>query len=213
MTSYADRNAYIRDIFAPETPELKKIRSSLTHKNDQIIIEPEDGKTLQLLIKMIGAKKIIEIGTLAGYSTLWIADALPSDGKVITLEKELARAKMARENLSTHPNIEVIEGDALQTLPTLCAKGPFDFIFIDADKIHYLDYLDWAEKNIRKGGLIVGDNTLLFDAVWNEKTPDNVRSTALHAMRTFNQRLADPAKYASILIPTAEGMTIGLKLF
>jgi predicted O-methyltransferase YrrM len=84
-------------------------------------------------------------------------------------------------------------------------------IFIDADKINYLNYLDWAEENIRPGGLIIGDNTLLFDAVFQEKLPKGIVEAARQAMRTFNQRLAEPDKYHSIMLPTKEGMTIAIK--
>lgn len=213
MPAYPDKNAYIRDLFASETPALKKIRDSITDKNDQIIIDPEEGKLLQMLARMIGAVTIVEIGALAGYSTLWMAGALPPGGSITTIEKDPRRAAMARANLAPYKNITLHEGAAMDVLPTLQPAAPFDMVFIDADKLNYLHYLDWAEKNIRKGGLIVGDNTLLFDAVWSDKIPDNVRQTALAAMRAFNQRLSDPEKYTSILLPTAEGMTIAVKNF
>lgn len=209
---YIDRFDYIRHLFAPETPALKNIRERTTDKNDQISILPEEGKILQLLIRLAGIKTIVEIGTLSGYSTQWMADALPPDGHIYTFEKDLKRAATAKENLH-HPKITLVTGDALETLPTISAKAPFDMVFIDADKLHYTDYLDWAEKHIRKGGLIVGDNTLLFDAVWREALPDRIRQTALLAMRNFNLRLANPAKYTSILLPTAEGMTVAVKNF
>ncbi|MCE9507949.1 MAG: O-methyltransferase [Alphaproteobacteria bacterium] len=210
---YQDRLDYIRHLFAPETPQLKAVRESTTDKNDQISIHPEEGKLLQLLIKLAGVRTVVEIGTLSGYSALWMAEALPADGHVYTCEKDATRAARAATNLKHHPKITLMTGDALESLRSLESKSPFDMIFIDADKLHYLHYLDWAEKHIRKGGLIVGDNTLLFDAVWREALPDRVRQTALQAMRAFNQRLADPQKYTGILLPTAEGMTIALKNF
>ncbi len=210
--AHKDRLDYIRQLFALETPQLKAIRESTTDKNDQIGINPEEGKLLQLLIRLAKVKTIVEVGTLSGYSTQWMADALPEDGHIYTFEKDKKRAAMAKGNLHSS-KITLVTGDALETLSSISAKAPFDMIFIDADKLHYLHYLDWAEKHIRKGGLIVGDNTLLFDAVWREALPDRVRQTALQAMREFNQRLADPAKYASLLLPTAEGMTIAVKNF
>jgi predicted O-methyltransferase YrrM len=209
---YQDRLDYIRHLFAPETPQLKAVRESTADKNDQISIHPEEGKLLQLLIRLADVRTVVEIGTLSGYSTLWMADALPDDGHIYTFEKDTTRAARAATNLR-HPKITLITGDALETLHSLHPKSPFDMIFIDADKLHYLHYLDWAEKHIRKGGLIVGDNTLLFDAVWREALPDRIRQTALQAMREFNRRLADPDKYTSILLPTTEGMTIARKEF
>jgi predicted O-methyltransferase YrrM len=209
---YHDRLDYIRKTFAPETQQIRTVRENTTDKNDQISIYPEEGKLLQLLIRLTGAKTIVEIGTLSGYSTLWMADALPEDGHIYTFEKDPVRAARASVNLC-HPQITLHNGDAMKALRAIEPKGPFDMIFIDADKLHYLDYLDWAEKHIRRGGLIVADNTLLFDSVWREVLPDRIRQTTLQMMQDFNRRLADPEKYTSILLPTAEGMTIALKKF
>ena len=210
---YQDRLDYIRHLFAPETPQLKAIHETTTGKNDQISIHPEEGKLLQLLIRLAGIRTVVEVGTLSGYSALWMADALPDGGQVYTCEKDAIRAARAAANLKNHPKVTLMTGDALETLRSIEPKAPFDMVFIDADKLHYLDYLDWAEKHIRKGGLIVGDNTLLFAAVWREALPDRIRQTALQAMREFNRRLADPGKYTAVLLPTAEGMTIALKNF
>lgn len=209
---YKDRLDYIRRLFAPETAALQDIRARTTDKNDQISIYPEEGKLLQFLIKTAGIKTIVEIGALTGYSASWMAGALPPDGHIYSFEKDEKRAALFLENIR-HPQITLITGDALTKLPSIEDKAPFDMIFIDADKLHYLEYLNWAEKHIRKGGLIVGDNTLLFDAVWHDTPTERVRPAALNAMRSFNQRLADPEKYTSILLPTAEGLTIALKNF
>lgn len=213
MTHYPDRLSYIRDLFAPENDAQHNARISLTGDNDKISIYAEEGKLLQLLIRLAQVKTIVEVGTLGGYAALWMAAALPVDGHLYTIEKDSARAALAKKNISTAGNMTLLEGDARKILAGLSAKAPFDMIFIDADKLNYLHYLDWAEKNIRKGGLIIGDNTLLFDAVWMKDLPPRVRQTALQAMRDFNKRLADPARYHGILLPTQEGMTIAQKLF
>lgn len=210
-TPYKNRLDYIRSIFAPETAALKKARESGGVENDRIAIHSEEGKFLQFLIHAIQAKTVVEIGTLHGYSALWMAEALPEDGKIITIEKDEARAKTAHDNTAHNPKIRLMQGNALNILPTL--QGVFDMVFIDADKVNYLHYLDWAEKNIRKGGLIVGDNTLLFDAVWKDEPIERVRDTARAAMRAFNRRLADPEKYTGIMLPTHEGLTVAVKLF
>ena len=107
--------------------------------------------------------------------------------------------------------IELRVGDALESLAEL--EGPFDMIFIDADKLNYMNYLNWAEKNIRKGGLIVGDNTFLFGAVYAAEPVDRVRKTAFDAMTAFNARLGDDRYYTGILLPTPEGMTVAIKNF
>ena len=209
---FKDRLDYIRQLFAPESAGAAKARQSITEDNDRIIIYPEEGQFLQLLIRLSGAKKIVEIGTLAGYSTTWMAEALPTDGHIYTIEKDDKRAELAQQNLPAE-KVTLLRGDALSVLETLNDKAPFDLVFIDADKLNYLHYLDWAEKHVKKGGLIIGDNTFLFDAVWQQDMPPRVRETARQAMRDFNLRLADPAKYHGIMLPTEEGITVGLKLF
>ena len=206
---FKDRMDYIRQLFASENDAQKSAFASLTAENDRIAIYPEEGKLLQLLIRMINASKIVEIGTLGGYSALWMAEALPEDGVLYTLEKDPARAALSRKNTAHDPRIQLIEGDAMKTLATL--RGPVYLVFIDADKLHYNDYLDWAEQNVRTGGLIIGDNTMLFDAVWHDEPVERVRPTAREALRQFNKRLADPAKYHGIMLPTTEGLTIAIK--
>jgi predicted O-methyltransferase YrrM len=202
---------YIRTLFAPETPAMQHARDAMTDPNDQISVMAEEGKLLQLLIRMNNIRRIVEIGTLGGYAALWMADALQDGGEIITIEKDSARASRAALNTAHDPRIRLLTGDAKDILPTL--SGSFDMVFIDADKISYPHYLDWAEAHVRTGGLIIGDNSLLFDSVWHDQPVERVRPTARDAMRTFNRRLADPARYQSILLPTGEGMTIGLKLF
>lgn len=207
------RMDYIRALFGTENDAQKAARASLDGANDGISIYPEEARLLQLLIRLAGVKTIVEIGTLGGYSALSMAAALPPGGKIWTLEKDPARAALARSNIASESRITLIEGDARQSLTQLSAQAPFDMVFIDADKLNYAHYLDWAETHVRRGGLVVGDNSLLFDAVWMQDRPPRVRDTALTAMRDFNRRLSDPQKYCGILLPTAEGMTIAQKLF
>ncbi|MDP2205792.1 MAG: O-methyltransferase [Alphaproteobacteria bacterium] len=210
---FDSREDYIRALFGRETAAQKSARESLTGAHDGISLHAEEARTLQLLIRLGDIRMIVEIGTLGGYSALAMAAALPDDGRLWTLEKDPARAALARSNTAAEKRIKIIEGDARETLRTLESQAPFDMIFIDADKLNYAYYLDWAETHVRKGGLIVGDNTLLFDAVWMQERPPRVRDSALQAMRDFNRRLADPDKYLGTLLPTAEGMTIAQKLF
>lgn len=213
MTVYTDRLDYIRRLFATETPQMQAARMAATAEaQDNISLHPEEGKVLQMLAQMTGAGKIVEIGTFYGYSALWLAGALGDGGHLWTLEKDAARATRAREFIGGRPDITLVEGDALQSLADLSPQGPFDMVFIDADKISYAAYLDWAEAHVRTGGLIVGDNTFLFDAVWKDGPVERVRETARQSMRDFNRRLADPARYRSIMLPTVEGLTIAQKI-
>ena len=142
-----------------------------------IDVSPAQGKLLNLLVRMSGAKRILEIGTLGGYSTIWLARALPPGGKVVTLELEPHHADVARDNLKTAELSELVDlrvGPALETLAALSAEGtaPFDFIFIDADKPNNRHYLSWAVRLSRPGTVIVCDNVIRDGAVLNEDGSD-----------------------------------------
>lgn len=215
-SQYKDRRDYVRQTFAQEPKAMQNIRAAMKNPDDQINVPPEDGRLLQLLVRLVNAKKIVEIGTLGGYSSTWMAQAMPKGGKIWTCEYEDRRADIAEKHFRKYAKgkkIEIVRGNAHENLPKLSKHGPFDMVFIDADKVSYSKYLDWAEKNVRKGGLIVGDNTYLFEAVWKEKPVERVRQTALFAMLDFNKRLANPKKYQSMLLNTGQGMTVAMKLF
>jgi predicted O-methyltransferase YrrM len=130
-------------------------------------VSPPQGALLELLARAVGARAILEIGTLAGYSTLWLARALPPDGRLVTLEADPHHAAVARANLAGAA--EVIEGPALETLPGL--SGPFDLIFIDADKRSNAEYLSWAVRLSRPGTLIVADNVVRDGALLDGDDP------------------------------------------
>ncbi len=206
---------YIRKLYAPEDALLTEINAALAAMNKTIQVGAEEGKLLQFLIKTNNIKTIVEIGTLGGYSAIWMARGLPEDGHIYTLERESRHAALARDFFAksdVKDRITLLEGDALETLEQLSAKGPFDMVFIDADKISYDVYLDWAEANVRKGGLIVADNTLLFGAAVEDSPPENVAPTTWKNMRRFNERLAAPNKYYGLIIPTQEGLSVFIKL-
>lgn len=140
-----------------------------------IDVAPNQGKLLNLLAKMVGAKRILEIGTLGGYSTLWLARALPDDGKVITLEYEAHHAEIAAQNIrraGLESKVSIRVGAALDTLPTLADAAPFDMIFIDADKRNNPAYLEWAIQYSRSGTLIIGDNVVRNGRVADGDTSD-----------------------------------------
>jgi predicted O-methyltransferase YrrM len=139
-------------------------------------VSPPQGALLELLARLVGARAILEIGTLAGYSTLWLARALPPGGRLVTLEADPRHAEVARANLAGIA--EVIAGPALDTLPTL--SGPFDLVFIDADKRSNAEYLAWALRLSRPGTLIVADNVIrdgaLVDAGSDDPSVAGVRA-------------------------------------
>ncbi|WP_224364333.1 O-methyltransferase [Hyalangium versicolor] len=133
-----------------------------------INVAPNQGKLLHLLVRMIGAKRILEVGTLGGYSTIWLARALPPEGRVITLEYEPRHAEVAHKNLARaglSGQVEVQVGRAIDLLPKLEPAAPFDFVFIDADKPSNPDYFAWALKLTRPGSVIVVDNVVRSGAV------------------------------------------------
>lgn len=205
---------YIRETFAPEDAALANVGSHLSPEESRMQIGADEGKILNSLVAMTGAKKIVEIGVLAGYSAIWMARALPEDGRLYALEKNHTRIKPISANFKAcgvADKIELIQGDALENLPKLEEKGPFDIVFIDADKGNYCNYLDWAEKNVRKGGLIIGDNAFLFGAVYGEKVRD-INPDTVEVMKLFNKRLADPARYNAMMIPTIEGLVVAVKI-
>ena len=150
-----------------------------------IQVSPSQGKLLQLLAQAQGARRILEVGTLGGYSTLWLARALPTGGTLVTLEFDPKHADVARRNMERaglSGTVEVITGDAKQTLPRLEAegRGPFDFIFIDADKSGYPEYFKWALRLSAPGSLIIADNVVRGGAVADAASKDaNVQGVRL----------------------------------
>ncbi|MEY2393103.1 O-methyltransferase [Wolbachia endosymbiont of Tettigetta isshikii] len=205
--------SYIRDLFAKE---YKKIEGyCIFEEKKRIQISAEEGKLLSLFIKIHKVKSIVEIGTLYGYSSICMAKALPECGHIYTIENNPEHLNIAKKNFSAFNlsnKITLIEGNALEKLNELSTKAPFDMMFIDADKGGYHKYLDWAELYIKQDGLIVADNTLLFNTVFLESPQKEVSKKSWQAMREFNRRLSDEEKYYSMLIPTDEGMTVALKL-
>ncbi|AIL65691.1 Putative O-methyltransferase [Rickettsiales bacterium Ac37b] len=208
---------YIKNLFAKEDELLLKIDNNIKKFDLPIHISPEEGKLLYLLLSIIQARKVIEVGTLAGYSTIWIARALIDGGEVHTIEHDQKRQILAEQtfrNFRGNSKIILHKKSAKEALKELSGEAPFDAIFIDADKVNYPKYLDWAEENLRYRGLIIGDNTLLSGSVYGDRQYDKrISNTAKEAIHEFNLRLADEKKYISILLPSQDGITIALKIF
>ncbi|MGO9438108.1 MAG: O-methyltransferase [Terracidiphilus sp.] len=168
-----------------------------------IDVTPLQGKFLELLVRLAGARRVLEIGTLGGYSTLWLARALPQDGKVITLELEPRHADIARTNLHNGgvlDRVDIRVGPAAESLQALVASGaaPFDFIFIDADKAGYPDYLDWSLKLSRPGTLIVADNVVRDGKVTEPDNPD----PNIQGVRRFTDLIAAEPRLSTTVIQT-----------
>jgi predicted O-methyltransferase YrrM len=193
---------YISDLFEDQDSCLAAAEQSIAEANiPSISISANQGKFLQLLARLTNAKKILEIGTLAGYSTIWLARALPQNGRLITLEYEQLHAEVAQKNIARAGLDRIVDirvGKGLDLLPQLEAEGagPFDMIFIDADKPPYKEYFDWALKLSRPGTLIVADNVIREGKVLEEKSSDEMVS----GVKRFNEALAaNPAVTATII--------------
>lgn len=182
---------------AYETPEKAGVPA--------IQLGPSEAKWLGIMLRLIHARKVIEIGTLVGYSTIHLARALPFDGHVWTFESESRHASLARENIrdaKLSSRVSIFVGAALDMLPSLESYGPFDAVFIDADKINYEHYGRWAARNLRSGGLLLGDNAFLFGNLLDD-------SLEAKAMRRFHQEVAQ--HFDSVCVPTPDGMLVGIK--
>lgn len=207
---------YVSEVFGLDDPDLIEVRKQLEQQELSFMaISPLEGRILQFLIKAFALRHVVEVGTLFGYSAMCMAKVLPDQGKVITVEKNPAHHAVAKNLFQSSrcaTKIEALCGDGMPILNSIEARGPFDMVFIDANKAGYVDYLNWAEKNVRSGGLIVGDNTFLFGALWGASDDREAGPSQIRGMKEFNSRLADPTRYNSILIPTHEGLTIAQKL-
>ena len=188
---------YITELYLPPDPALDAaLEESLAEGLPPINVSPPQGKLLYLLARLIQARSILEVGTLGGYSTIWLARALPSEGRLVTLERDPHHADVARTNIARAGLSEAVElrvGPALDTLPQLAqeGRGPFDLVFIDADKGGYPDYLQWSLKLTRQGSLIVADNVVRDGAVLDESTmdPDVKGVRRFHEMLVAEQGL------------------------
>lgn len=169
---------YLAELLLPSDPVLEDVlRAAVEAGLPPINVAPNQGKLLAILAQTLGARRILEIGTLGAYSTIWLARALPAGGSLITLEADPKHAEVARANIERAGLSEVVEvrlGPALDTLPLLDAEGgaPFDLVFIDADKQNSAPYFDWALKLTRSGSLIIVDNVVRDGEVADPNTTD-----------------------------------------
>ncbi|HTB76426.1 MAG TPA: O-methyltransferase [Polyangiaceae bacterium] len=195
---------YITSLLVPSDPALDAALASSTAAGlPAINVAPNQGKLLHLLARIHGARSILEVGTLGGYSTIWLARALPPGGKVITLEAdrkhaEVARANLARANLAGVVDVRV--GAALDTLPQIAREGlgPFDLFFIDADKANIPHYFKWALDLSRPGSVIIVDNVVRGGAVLDASSADpNVQG-----VRHFNELVAAERRVSATAIQT-----------
>jgi predicted O-methyltransferase YrrM len=214
---WAGVDAYYNGLLVGNDPALDAaLADSAAAGLPSIHVSPSQGKLLHLLARACGARTILEIGTLGGYSTIWLARALPAGGRLVTLEAEPRHAAVARGNIARAGLADIVDlrlGAAQDTLPRLAAeaRGPFDLIFIDADKQGYPGYLAWALKLSRRGTLILADNVVRKGAVID---PSSTDPTVL-GVRRMNELLAAEPRLSATVVQTVgskgyDGLVIAL---
>ncbi len=207
-----DINSYVEALYAPPDEALEAaLRDSREAGLPEISVSPSEGKLLQLLAEIAGARRILEIGTLGGYSAIHFARALPDGGTMLSLELDERHAEVARENIERaglSRKVEVRVGDARELLAAMVEDGvePFDLTFIDADKEGYPEYLEFALRLSRPGTLILADNTIRGGSVLDPKD-ESARAT-----REFNERMARDPRLSSIVLPLIRERIDGLTI-
>jgi predicted O-methyltransferase YrrM len=195
---------YITDLLVqPDAALDAALRDSAAAGLPSINVSPAQGKLLHLMARMRGARSVLEVGTLGGYSTIWLARALPADGRLVTLEIDARHAEVARGNIARAGLSGVVDlrlGPALETLPKLAAerRGPFDLFFIDADKPSNPDYFGWALKLSRRGSVIIVDNVIRDGKVIDADSTD----ASVQGVRRLNELLAAEKRVSATTIQT-----------
>jgi predicted O-methyltransferase YrrM len=200
---------YIGALYAHDDALLNALREEADRAGlPPISITPRAGRVLQVLLRASGARRVLEIGTLGGYSAIWMARAMGDDGEILTLEIDSAHAEFARRYLDRAglaDRVTVRVGRALDLLPALDGEQ-FDAVFIDADKEPMPTYLDWALRLTRKGGMIFADN-----ALWAGRVADpEVNDTATAAVREFNRRLSTDPRIEATVLPVGDGLAVAV---
>ena len=208
---------YINSLVVPSDPALDAaVEASAKAELPAIAVTPNQGKLLHILARLVSARRILEIGTLGGYSTIWLARTLPADGRLFTLEIDPKHAEVARKNVERAglgKKVELRLGPAIETLKRLAAEkqGPFDLSFIDADKASIPDYFKWSLQLSRPGSLIVVDNVVRKGAVIEAASKD----ADVQGVRRLNEMLAKEPRVTATTIQTVgskgyDGFTIAL---
>lgn len=201
--------------FAPEDEVLREIRERSAREGlPPIQVGPMDALHLEVLARAVGARKGVEIGTLGGYSGVALLRGMGPDGLLHTFDPSAAAAAVARtsfERAGVSARVRIHVGRALDGLPRVEADGPYDLVFIDADKGSYPAYLAWAEEHLRVGGIVLADNAFAFghvhDPAWRGED-----AAAVPPLRAFAERLARGGRFRATMLPTAEGLAFGVKV-
>lgn len=206
---------WAESVFQPEDAVLREIRQrSRAAGLPAIEVGAFDGRHLEVIARAAGARRAVEIGTLGGYSGVCLLRGMGPEGLLHTLEREPRHAAVARESFEragVAGQVRLHLGPALEGLRALRGQGPFDLVFLDADKRGYPDYLDWAESNLRDGGVLLADNAFGFGHV-HQTAPEGEDAESMAALRRFAERLARGGRFAATMLPTAEGLAFAVKV-
>ena len=203
---------YIEKLFHPSDPVLSDALSDATAAGlPPIQVSANQGAFLNLIARIAGARRILEIGTLGAYSTIWLARALPQDGKLITIEVNARHAEVAQRNLERAglaDRVEIRRGEGTSLLATMRGEAPFDLVFIDADKQSYPKYLQLVLSLSRPGTVIVADNLIRDGLVLD----GSARDPDISGLRAFNHAIANDSRLDSIILPTFKGKLDGISI-
>lgn len=201
---------YVEERFATEDDVLTDLRRGLKERGfPEIQVSPSTGRTLQLLVTASGGTKVLEVGTLGGYSAIWMGRGLAEGGRLVSVEIDpdhaaFARDFVSRAGLSDH--VEVRVGDAREIVPELGPDGSFDLVFLDADKEGYLGYAREAFRLLRPGGLLLADN-----AFWNGRVLEEPKDDATRGIQALNEHLAAESSLTATILPVGDGLAVAVK--
>ncbi len=207
---FGEIDYYLEELFIGHDPLLEHVLANSAEAGiPSMQITPLQGKFLMIMAQLIGAKRVLELGTLAGYSTIWLSRGVGADGHVTTLEANADHAKLAQRHFKwarVAERVTCIQGLALRSLPGLVGQPLFDMVFIDADMPNHIAYLDWALKLTRPGGLIIADNVLRRGYVLDpSKSPCEEERRDSQSARDFNARIAAEPRLTTIALQLVAG--------
>lgn len=198
---------YAEGLYARETETQRWVRSELERRDlPRIHVSALEGRLLALLARTVDATRLLEVGTLGGYSALWLVSLLPGHAELVTVERASEHAALAREafeRAGEAGRIDLREGDARTTLAELPGDPPFDFVFVDADKESYPEYLEHAAALMRPGGLVVADN-----AFWKGKVLDPGDEPGARGIVEYNRRIAEDPRFEGLILPVRDGLSV-----
>lgn len=198
---------YAEGLYARETDAQRWVRSELERRDLPLIhVSPLEGRLLALLARTVDAARLLEVGTLGGYSALWLVSLLPGHAELLTLERHPDHAALAREafqRAGEEDRIALREGDARTALAELPGDPPFDFVFVDADKESYPEYLEHAAALMRPGGLVVADN-----AFWKGKVLEPDDEPGTRGIVEYNRMIAEDPRFEGLVLPVRDGLSV-----